>query len=408
MTPSRRAAVARVTAATLVMLVAASLYGAGASKGSNGNLYVYQADAFLHGRLDIQPCSSADDSLSDIVRVHGRCYVPFPPVPAIILLPVVAVLGASRTNVVVVSILLTGLNLVVLRRIFRILDVRPSVAGWITCGFFLGTAYWLCVQASGSVWFFAEVVAVTAMLLAIHEALGKGRGALAGLFLAAACLSRQMTIYSSVFLGMLLLDKRRGSTAVRQLLSFVAPLALCVSAYLWFNWVRFGDPFATGYSSILLKGFLKDRVDRYGLFHVAYVPFNFFYMFVQGVHLEFKPPTYLSVSGVDPFGTSLTFASPFVFAALWAKWSKQLLWSAWASILLAITHSMFYYNNGWVQQNAQRFSLDWLPIVIILVARGAERISPRLWKGAVAYSIGLNAAILVGNPLLRAVLGHGQ
>ena len=44
-------------------------------------------------------------------------------------------------------------------------------------------------------------LAVTCLLLAVHEALGKARGLLVGLFLGAAILSRQMSIYASLFLA---------------------------------------------------------------------------------------------------------------------------------------------------------------------------------------------------------------
>jgi len=59
-----------------------------------------------------------------------------------------------------------------------------------------------------------------------------------------------------------------------------------------------------------------------------------------------------------------------------------------------IIHTLLYYNNGYVQANTQRFSLDFLPIIIILVALSIKSIPENLWKASVVYSIILNVLAL--------------
>jgi 4-amino-4-deoxy-L-arabinose transferase-like glycosyltransferase len=361
------------------------------SDSGEKNLYVHQASAFIHGHLNI------DQNLQDVAVYKSKFYVPFPPFPAVLLLPLVAVFGVSSTKVMFVSLILSVLSIFFLLKILKRLEIDSQYIVWIVAAFFLGTAYWSSSLRSSSVWFFAHIVAVTCMLVAINEVLWKGRGLLAGLFLGLAFLSRQMSIYAIFFLLILLIDRsslKSFKWKVSNLLGFFFSLVLCVSLYLLFNWIRFDNIFNTGYSYIPLPGFLYERVARYGLFSPAYIPFNLLYMFIQGFHVEFSSATYLSSIAMDPFGTSITFASPFVFFAFWAKWKNKLLWGAWISISLMIFHTLLYYNNGYVQANAQRFTLDFLPIIIILVAFSLKSIPETIWKASVIYSIILNVLAL--------------
>lgn len=345
------------------------------------NLYVLQAQAFLQGRWDIGLAAH------DAALFQGRYYVAFPPFPALLLVPFVWAAGVAHTNVVLISVVLTGFSAWVLFRILQNLRTDTDTALWILMGFFMGTAYWMAVKGSFGVWHFAHVVAIAALFLAINEALGSGRGWLVGLYLSAAFLSRHMTIYALPFLACALWSTHRKKSS---LFGLLATTGAAVAVYLGINWLRFNDPLDVGYSYILQIGFLKERLDADGLFNINYFPFNFVYLFLQGFHVQFEGTTLLKPNCLDPFGTSLTFSSPFLFVAFWAKWKKSLLFSAWTSIGLILIHSLFYYSNGYYQINAQRFTLDFMPLLIVLTALGAQRCNPKIWKPLILYSIALN------------------
>jgi general stress protein CsbA len=57
---------------------------------------------------------------------------------------------------------------------------------------------------------------------------------------------------------------------------------------------------------------------------------------------------------MSPWGTSLTFASPFVFFALFSRINRHLKWAAWVAIVLTAVHVSFYHANGWKQINCFR------------------------------------------------------
>jgi hypothetical protein len=367
------------------------------------NLYALQADAWLQGRLDV-PQGPHDLALHD-----GKAWVPFPPFPSALLLPVVAVTGPEKAPVRVVAALLALLAGAALWRLFTRLDVPPRERSWLAAAFLMGTGFWACVLWSSGVWFFAHVVATTFLILAVTEALGRGRAVLVGLFAGCAFLSRQLIVYSLVFLLAVLWRRAEEAGRKRQVLQVFGGLVgfgLCALVYLAYNAARFQGPFDTGYAYIPLGDYLQARVEKYGLFHLAYLPFNFITMFLEGPHFIFSAPRQLQPVAVDGIGTSLTIASPFVFVALAARGggTPVPVRAAWASVLLALAHMLLYYNNGFVQLNSHRFCLDFLPVLMVLVALGAKRLPGERWKPLVAWAVGLNLFVLAVFPYLSRAL----
>ncbi|MBP7964456.1 MAG: hypothetical protein KBG20_19190 [Caldilineaceae bacterium] len=379
----------------LGLLILFGAWGQMASHPGTDNLYVRQADAFLHGQLAI------DDYGWDASVLNGKIYVAFPPAPALLLMPVVAVLGPAATDTVAVSLLLFILTLFVVWRILAQLDLPPDLRFWPLLAFGLGTPLWHALQWGDGVWFFAHTVAVFFLVLAIREALGQGRGWVAGIFLAGAMLSRQFTLVTALFLVVALWENpRRGDRPRdrwRNLAGFALPLLLAGAGYLWFNAARFGSPLDTGYNYLRVNDFLLLRFKDYGLFSPAYVLFNLTYLLFQGFHLSFDAPNQLSGLALDPFGSGLLAASPFVLAAFFAR-RDRLVWTAWTVVALTLLATLFYYNNGWVQLNGQRFTLDFWPVLLVPLALGLKRQfaagQGRLWQGLIVYAVLLNAIAL--------------
>lgn len=359
--------------------------------------YLLQADSLIHGHLDIDPAG-----LTDIAYLDGRAYIPFPPGPALVLLPLVVAFGVDRLNTTLVALALALLTLWAFLRLLGRLDVAPANRVWFAAAFFLGTGYWPALTQGGHVWFFASIVAVAFSVLALEEALGHRRPWLAGLYIGVAFLSRQLTITLVPVVGILLwLDARKRDASMARLLPFGAALSVALAGYLWFNAARFGNPFDTGYAHIQLSGFLQARVARYGLFNLAYVPFNFVHMFLEGWHLGFGGPMSLTPLGVNPFGVSLLAASPFLLLSLWARNHRLVRSAVWFSVGAALIVMLLYYNNGWIQVNSQRFSLDFLPALFLLVIDGTPHVDSKIFKGTVAYAVALNLISLVFLPFMN-------
>ncbi len=380
-----------------LLLALFSLVGPLQDSPGEANLYALQADAFLHGRFDLP------QHYHDTAVFEGRYYVPFPPFPALLVTPIVALFGLHNTNMVLVSLLLALATGHVFWRILQRLAIPRSTAAWLMAAFFLGTSYWGSVHMSRGVWFTAHIVSAWMLLLAIDEALGRRRGLLVGLYLGSALLSRQFTVLYLPMLAALLWWRSEQAPTRRRwirLLSLAAGVALCGVVYLWFNWVRFGNPLDTGYAYLRLGGMLQERVSRYGLFSRRYVWFNLYHLLVQGFDVSFSDPAQLAGWELNPFGTSLLVASPFLLLALRARWNRWVLALAWLGTVGIIVPTLCYYNNGWWQINAQRFTMDFVPVLMVLTALAAREGLGPYWKGAIVWALGLNALAWVAIPML--------
>lgn len=372
--------------------------------GPSGNLYVYQARAFLDGHLYI------NGYMFDCAEFKGKVYVPFPPAPALLLTPFVALFGVDRCNPSLVAMALSGLNVLLFLRLMKSQGLSLDSSLWLAAAFFLGTGYWLAAIGSGGVWFFAHVCAVTCLLVALAETFGRARGWLVGLALAGAILSRQFTVILGLFFLAMLWERSKavGGGRRARLLGFVLVVGAAVGIYCFYNYARFGDPLDTGYAYLRREGFVLHRFKKHGTFSLAYLPFNIIYLIFEGFHADFTSRTQLGKMVMNPFGTGLLHASPVILLAFFAKQKKLISWATVVTFTAIIFGHGCYYLNGFAQTNTQRFTLDFLPVLFLFVAWGMRRevASGRatLWKFFIGYAILLNFISLVALETLNVWL----
>ena len=143
------------------------------------NHFVWQADAFLHGRFAISypvldgPYTNGyfQDVMPLPATPGGLSYalLPFPPLPAVLLMPFVAIFGLA-TNSQLFGVFLGAINVALAWRMTMRLTDRRAVAVLATIFFGFGTVAWYASMLS-TTWFLAHVVALTFTLLAITLAL---------------------------------------------------------------------------------------------------------------------------------------------------------------------------------------------------------------------------------------------
>jgi hypothetical protein len=144
--------------------------------------FVWQALAFLDGRAAIDwPVAAGPDTagnafFQDVMPVYGsggqptgRALLPFPPLPAIVLLPIVAMYGVA-TDEQAVSVVLGALDVVLCWWMLGRLAVSTRVRLVATLFFAFGTVFWYAAQL-GTTWFFAHVVAIAPLFVAVGLAL---------------------------------------------------------------------------------------------------------------------------------------------------------------------------------------------------------------------------------------------
>ncbi|MFH6786208.1 MULTISPECIES: hypothetical protein [Methylobacterium] len=366
------------------------------------------ADAFLHGRLWIESCPEIDCAL-----FQGRTYVIFPPLPALVALPFVAVFGfPGFKGFVLLAAALGAISLWAWHRILRALDVEDADALWILAAIAFASPLFQVTLRSEGVWFFAQSVGFLMTTLSLWAVVCRRSLPLAGLFVALAFLCRQMAIFYPLVLLVLALPRHEGwrgewrETArdlVRPVLLAGVPVAIALVAYFLYNYLRFGSPTETGYAFIHnpgSAGFIWRRISEVGLFSRDYLLFNTLYLFLQGIHFEFGGPYLTQLTGIDRSGSALLVMCPWLLLAFYARLDRAF--AAGAAVIAIIAGiTLFYHSNGADQTATQRYTLDWLPILIVLMVRG-ER--PRAFAALpllVTWGILANAAVTLLTSLYK-------
>jgi hypothetical protein len=101
------------------------------------NHFIYLADAFLHGRLGV---TGGGTSLAEIVPYNGSYYVVYPPMPAVLLLPFVALFGTTFDQGLM-SILLACLCVAATWFMLKKTGIKSNKALWLTALFGFGTCF---------------------------------------------------------------------------------------------------------------------------------------------------------------------------------------------------------------------------------------------------------------------------
>lgn len=385
----------------VIFVLCLGVYGATSAgrllRPSPNNHYVHLADAWLHGRLDIAgdppgtndwacfdtlnrgPCPEGRYSFSGPDAERYRWYVSFPPLPAILLLPFVAVFGPGIWDTLF-WLLFAGLGPMLLFLCLRFLresgESQRSVQDdlLVTALFAVGSVYYF-VAVQGTVWFAAHVVATAFVCLYLLFSFGARRPAAAGFVLGLAFLSRPATLLLAPFFVFQAVHGarepgRRPSRAppelFRALALFALPLVLILAATMWHNDARFGDPFEFGHRFLQIRW--RSRIETWGLFSTHYLPRNLT-VFLLSVPWWSASRPFLRISR---HGLALWFSSPNLLWSLWPKRLDATSIALWAGVLPTALCTLLYQNTGWIQFG-YRFSLDYLPLLFVLVALSRRR-----------------------------------
>ena len=379
---------------------------------SPNNHYVHLAQAWLDGRLDLGgsppgtndwACFDRDERTACPVGRYSftgddaaryRWYVSFPPLPAFLLTPIVAVFGIATWDRLFWA-LFAGLAPAFLFLVLRL--VRESGRSGrtlrddllVTTVFAVGSVYFF-VAVQGSVWFGAHVVATASTCLYLLFSFGARRPAAAGLMLGLAFLSRPATLLLAPFFVLEAIGTSRRSgggtslpaSLVRVLGRFALPVAALVLLAMWHNFARFYDPFEFGHRFLQIRW--RSRIETWGLFDIHYLGRNLT-VFAASLPWLYESSPFVRISR---HGLALWFTTPNLLWSFWPKRVDSTVVALWAAVIPTALCTLVYQNTGWVQFG-YRFSLDYLPLVFVLVALTRRRFGAAFWVCAV-FSVIVN------------------
>jgi hypothetical protein len=395
--------------------------------------FVYQADAWLHGRAAIDPPPQAGDdwaqvetvALDDGTTVSGRrlitrpafrtldghelpiarirqslgktAYVSFPPFPTVLMLPGAVIAGRAANDMIptlLIAALILPLALLMLRRLERAGLSRRSLADdlWLVATLAFGSVLWFSA-VQGKVWYTAHVVGVALALVYVWASIEAGRPVIAGLALGAAALTRTtMAFMLPLFvfeawrmaggLTAWRADRPAMLRALRRPLRLAVPLVGFAIAGMVYNQIRFGAPTEFGHSYLQVRQ--QAQIEQFGLASYHYLARNLAVAFTLLPELLPRAP-YVQISG---HGLALWFTTPVLVLLLWPRERGPLHGPLWLCVAAVALPSLVYQNSGWVQFG-YRFSLDYLVLLIALLAVGGRPLT-RMARALIIAGIVVN------------------
>jgi hypothetical protein len=458
----------------LLVLAALAIYGVTHVERYYDH-FVWQAAAFLEGHAAIRFPVEATDVLKGnarfqdvlpIVTTDGiaRGLLPFPPLPAVVLLPFVALWGLG-TNDQAIFTILAAIDVGICWWMLGRLPIGPAVRLGTTIFFAFGTVFWYTAQIA-TTWYQAHILAVGLTFLAIGLAVGADPAAAddqpdappapearasgfrrrlavdprqftAGLLFGLACTARLTVILGAPFFAFVGPVGHAGAGGWRRRAwSAGVGAAIPVLLLLGYNVVTTGQLFSPAYDYLYrleTVGYpsLGYHAD-WGAEDPRYLPQNL------GIALFGLPdilPTALPESlaiqptpvCVDPgaarglfdvgcplatprdIGMSVLLTSPaylLAFPVLRRFGRSRLVTGALLAVLSIALVNLMHFSQGWVQFG-YRFSDDAAPFAVLLVALGFERLATRRRWGMLAAMtlVLLSLAINLWGVLWSRLLG---
>ena len=417
--------------------------------------FVWQAAAFLEGHAAIRyPVDgtlgvSGNWWFQDVLPIATndgvpRGLLPFPPLPAIVLLPFVAMWGLATDDQAVFRIL-AAVDVAICWWALGRLAIRPAIRAGGTVFLAFGTVFWFTAQVT-TTWYQAHIVAVGLTLLAIGIAVGADpeadgrspedrvrqgiagslartqhrlgvdrRQFLAGFLFGLACTARLTVVFGAPFFALV------GSGGDWRRRSWSAGLGamLPILALVLYNVATTGHVIHPAYDYLYeleSNGYpTLGYHPQWAVEDLRYIPQN------VGIALFGLPdllPTALPNSlAVQPAlvctepgavrglfdlacplavprdtGMSVILTSPAYLLAVPAlrRYGRSRLVTGAVLAILAISLvNLMHFSQGWVQFG-YRFSNDAAPFAVLLVALGTERLA----RGH-AWAMPLAAVLLV-------------
>lgn len=418
------------------LLVYGALAGDRLLRPSPAPHFVVQADAWLHGHAAIAAPLPGDDwakveqvVLADGRTVRGRrlktqplllttdgervplaelragsststAYVSFPPAPTLLMIPSALIAGRAGNDVIptiLVAALILPLTFLMLRRLALagLSQRTPQEDVWWTIALGFGSVLFFSA-VGGKVWYTAHVVGVALAAGYVTASIEARRPALAGALLGLAALTRApMAFMLPLFLWELwrTLPANQGRSGARaprlllqqalpRLVRFAAPLVALAALAMAYNHARFGSFTEFGHSYLDVRQ--QQQIETWGLFSYHYLSRNLAVALTLLPELPGRAP-WLQHSG---HGLALWVTSPILLTLLWPRTSSPITRGLWLSVAAVAVPTLFYQNSGWVQFG-YRFSLDYMVLLIALLAVSGRPLT-RLSQGLIALGVAVN------------------
>ena len=382
-----------VDVAIAIMAAAACIYlYTTSSKATDFDYFVRLADAFLHGRIYLTEGPPNNLTwLNELIPLNGHWYVAYPPMPAVLLMPFVAVFGTGFHQQIA-ACLAGGVAVGLMYLVLGHFALSRSARWMLTAVFGFGTVLWFCSE-TGSAWLMSQSVAVMFATAALLPALGPKKWPfLSGLLLGCATISRlPVGLTAPFYLAVILELGWPPKIPVNRWAAFATTILFLMGLFLpeainmLYNVARWGSPIDQSYT--LIPGIMDDRYYKdHGILSVYYIPRELYAIFLRSWNFVEEAP-YLKPSW---YGLSIFLTTPLFLWLAKGGWRDKRVMYAWIGIGLAMIPIVTHGNVG-LTQFGYRFSLDVTPLLFVVLAAVFERGGSKVAWTAAAIAILTNA-----------------
>ncbi len=349
--------------------------------------YNYLADSFLHGQLDLRVIPPLTH---DLVFFDHKYYLYWPPMPAILFVPLVAIFGIGFSDVIF-TLCIAALNVslvsFLLRQVQRrgLIEISRLQRAILVLFFALGTVH-ITLAPFGRIWFTGQLVGLLFVILAYVSAVALNGWLaffLSGATIACAMLTRNHLLFVGIWPAVYLLMRHK-QYGFRKLsvLALIGSLPVLTGLGLMFlyNWARFGSIFEVGLDYHMMSELFVGTYQKYGAFNLYYLPTNFFYQYIA-----YPFP----IRNDSLMGGSFFLLSPVFIYALFGIKTGRPRWTIWTLVVTIFVVNipiLMLMGTGWVQFGP-RYTLDFTIPLLILTAYGLNT-----WSN---FRLGLLAAISI-------------
>jgi hypothetical protein len=402
------------------------------------NHFVYLAEGWLKGRLDmpVPPPNENDWARVEVLHLRdGRTlkgmfgkigptdrfyplrgasvtvgndqiasrsyirYVSFPPFPAVVMLPFVAV-AHLKFNDVLFTAIWAAINPVLLFLLLGRLRERGyskrSVTDdlWLTVMFGVGSVYYFA-SVIGQVWYTAHVIAVTCVLGYVYAALDGRHPLWAGLFVGLGYATRTPLGFMVPFFVFEAVRATGGWERLRKLrkeglppglagklVRFAIPAGAVLALLLVHNYLRFEQFTEFGHKYLNIGW--QERIQRWGLLNYHFLSRNLTCALLLLPRILAQYP-YVKIS---EHGMSMLVTTPALGYTVAPKEKSPLALGVWLTVLATAVPSLLYQNSGYLQFG-YRFSLDYIVFLVMLLAVGGRRFT-LLFKTLIIFGVAVN------------------
>lgn len=352
--------------------------------------YTFLAKSFLQGKLDL-PIPLPNTVIGDVASFKNKYYVYFGPVPAILLMPVVAVFKEPPSQHIL-GLLFIFLDLFLLYKIAKKLGLSKNNSFWLSLFFVFGTIF-SSLGLTNITSYQVQIIAVSFLICSLYEFFHRRRWLLIGTLLALAGATKPTLYLATTFFVIELIHSNLAQMKIRNILLLITPILISILFLGIYNLVRFDNFFETGYSYQTTIGVSLQDAALKGIFSFQHIPGNLYFLLFKGpepvranqINFLLQPP-YLKA---DLWGMGIFFTSPLFLYAFLSKLRQKYVLNSWLTVLLMLIPILTYFGIG-IWQFGYRYAVDFYPFLFIILASVFKKELPLMAKSLIVYCILFN------------------